>query len=322
MRKKVIIILTVILVLFMGAGIFAGNFFYELGISRNGNRDIVFEAEHNQVSEVMSEALAQIEMPAVPLAEWLQTITLKQTFLTSADSLKLSAYIIRNEIRSDKWVIIAHGYTAAADDMLESARSFYELGFNVLLPDARGHGQSEGDYFGMGWHERLDMLKWIAKLTEEDDEIEIVLYGVSMGATTVMMTAGEELPDNVKAVVEDCGYTSVNEEFSYQLEQIFDLPSFPIINFASLVTKIRAGYTFREADAIKQLRKAKVPILFIHGDQDTFVPPYMLDQAYEAAAAEKEKLLIEGAGHGLSSYIARDLYWTKVKEFIGKYIED
>lgn len=110
------------------------------------------------------------------------------------------------------------------------------------MPDARGHGKSEGDYIGFGWDERKDYLQWINRIIKKDPQSEIVLHGVSMGAATVMMTSGEKLPDNVKAFVEDCGYSSVKGELGYQLKEMFNLPAFPLIPVTSLVTKVRAGY--------------------------------------------------------------------------------
>jgi len=142
-----------------------------------------------------------------------------------------------------------------------------------------------------------------------------------MGGATVMMTSGEELPKNVKAIIEDCGYTSVWDEFSYQLKEIFNLSSFPIMNFSSAVTKIRAGYTLEEASAIAQVAKSKTPMMFIHGDNDTFVPSSMFNEVYEAANVPKEKIYVKGAGHGEAASVAGEMYWEKIENFINKYLD-
>ena len=110
------------------------------------------------------------------------------------------------------------------------AYKYYTLGYHLLMPDLRGHGKSEGNYIGMGWHDRLDILKWIEFILKEDKEAEILLHGVSMGAATVMMVSGEDLPPNVKVIIEDCGYTSAKDQLSYKLKSMFKLPSFPFIN--------------------------------------------------------------------------------------------
>lgn len=200
------------------------------------------------------------------------------------------------------------------------ARNFYEKGYNVLTPDLRGHGKSEGDYIGMGWHDSLDLLLWINKVIEIDPAAEIVLFGISMGGATVMMTSGEELPSNVKVIVEDCGYSSVSGVFAYQFYDLFHLPEFPVLKAANTVTNLRAGYDLYKASAVKQVAKSKIPILFIHGDKDTFVPFKMLAEVYEAAIAPKEKLVIKGAGHGEAETVDPKAYWSGIWSFIEKYI--
>lgn len=161
----------------------------------------------------------------------------------------------------------------------------------------------------------------INKIVESDPEAQIVLYGVSMGGATVMMVSGEDLPQNVKAIVEDCGYTSVWDEFSYQLDVLFGLPTFPAKNFASLVTKVRAGWWLEDGNALKQVSKSKTPMFFIHGDKDTFVPYDMLDKVYNAATVEKDILIVEGAEHGGAEFVLGEDYWNTAFGFINKYID-
>ena len=141
-----------------------------------------------------------------------------------------------------------------------------------------------------------------------------------MGAATVSMTSGENLPSNVKAIIADCGYTSVWEQFSYQLNLLFSLPDFPVMNASSVVTKVKAGYTLKEASALKQVAKSKTPILFIHGDKDDFVPYSMMDELYNATSSEKEKLTVEGAGHAKASEVNPELYWSTIEKFINRYV--
>ena len=195
--------------------------------------------------------------------------------------------------------------------------SYYGLkGWNALLPDLRGCGDSEGEYIGMGWPDRKDMLQWINWIIARDQGAQIVLHGISMGGATVMMTAGEALPGNVKAVVEDCGYTSVWDIFADELDYLFHLPAFPLLNIASGISTLRAGYSFTEASALKQIAKAQVPVLFIHGSEDNFVHTDMVYPLYDACSAEKQLLVVEGAGHGNSSNHAPDLYFETVFSFL------
>ena len=243
----------------------------------------------------------------------------EDVFINSFDNLKLHGYILKTE-NSDKWAITVHGYTNKAESMSAMAYKYHSLGYNILMPDLRGHGKSEGSYVGMGWHDRLDILKWIDLIIRENKDSKILLHGISMGAGTVMMVSGEELPENVKVIIEDCGYTSAKEQLAYNLKTMFKLPSFPILNFCSLITKIKDNYFISEASAIKQLQKAKVPILFIHGDKDKFVPFYMLDKLYNACSSKKDKLIIKDVGHAKSESLKSDLYWNKVEEFIKPYM--
>lgn len=148
-----------------------------------------------------------------------------------------------------------------------------------------------------------------------------MLHGLSMGAGTVLMVSGEELPAQVKAIVEDCGYTSVWEQLSYQLHRMFRLPAFPLMHATSLVTKLKAGYTFTEASALEQVKKSKVPILFIHGSEDRFVPMEMVWELYQACPGEKEIYIVEGAGHGTAYEVGGPVYEQKVAGFIGRYID-
>lgn len=239
---------------------------------------------------------------------------------TNNGNLKLHAYEVNNA-KSDIWVITIHGYMSNGTEMTEFAKNFQKMGYNVLMPDLRGHGMSEGKYVGMGWHDRLDIIDWINYILENNPDDRIILFGVSMGAATTMMTTGEELPSNVKLAISDCGYTSVWEEFSYQLKELFGLSEFPVLYAASNSCSINAKYSFKEASSIEQVKKSNTPTLFIHGNADDFVPFDMLESIYEAASCEKEKLIVEGAGHGLAFSVNPELYWKTIGDFIEKYLD-
>ena len=315
-KKKIMISITSLLgITVVGALVFAGNYFYNLAVNPNSSKEIVFGPEDDAI-----EASAKAEKEKTRVA-WLTDISnYKDLYRTSADGLELHGYEIENAVESNVWVITVHGYTSQGREMSDFAKQFNERGYNVLIPDLRGHGKSEGDYIGMGWDDKEDILSWINYIIEKDSNAKIVLHGVSMGGGTVMMTSGEELPSNVQAIIEDCGYTSAWDEFSYQLDTLFGYPEFPILNMASLVTRVRAGYWLGDASAIDQVAKAKVPMLFIHGDKDDFVPYYMLDEVYNAANCEKEKVTIEGAGHAQAVTVNPELYWTSIDNFINKHL--
>lgn len=321
-RNKIIISVASIFVVLLVIVYFAvGNYFYEYALDANDDKEFMDDNPHLEESIAVNAQVA--EEAELADAKFKEQYPSEPMTIVSNDKhkLKLEADLYENEQESSKWAIVVHGYTSKAAKMTRYVRNFHEQGYNVLAPDLRGHGDSEGDYIGMGWHDRLDLLQWIGEVIKKDPNAEIVLFGVSMGGATVMMASGEELPSNVKVIVEDCGYSSVSEVFTYQLDDLFGLPEFPIINAASTVANFRAGYDLYEASAVKQVAKSTTPMLFIHGDADTFVPYEMLDKVYEAANVEKEKLVIAEAGHADSEKVNPELYWNTVWGFVDKYIQ-
>ncbi len=319
--KKVIIILLVIAFILVIAYLGVGKYFYDFAINANSKKEFM-ESNPNLPSS------RTVDSRAVDVSEQLDREFEKlhkpvEVTAVSKDKLqlKLHAYKYKNQEESHKWALLIHGYDNNSRGMIKWARNFYEQGYHVITPDLRGHGKSEGEYIGMGWHDRLDILLWIDKIIEEDPNAEIALFGISMGGAAVIMTSGEDLPSNVKVIVEDCGYTSAADVFTYQLDALFGLPEFPVLQAANTVTKLQAGYDIYEASAIKQVVKCKKPILFIHGDQDTFVPFKMMDELYNAATVEKEKLIVSGAEHGLSEPVDPELYWDTIWGFVNKYIK-
>ena len=313
MKKKKIIgiaISSILVILILGLS-FVGNYFYNLALNPDTPKDIVFGTPEE--AEATSGQVLDSDI------QWLLTESnYTDETLTSFDNLNLHAYKVLNQNDSNKWVITVHGYTSEGINMSSYAKNYYDIGYNVLIPDLRSHGLSEGDYIGMGWDDRLDIIDWINTILEYNPNAEIVLHGVSMGAATVSMVSGEDLPSNVKAIVADCGYTSVWDEFAYQLDDLFSLPEFPILNVSSLVAKVRAGYFLGEASTLKQVAKSKTPILFIHGDEDDFVPYYMMEELYNATSSEKEMLTIKNAGHAKASEVDPETYWTTVSNFTSK----
>ena len=198
------------------------------------------------------------------------------------------------------------------------AHEYAKRGYEILLPDLRACGRSDGKYLGMGWLDRKDLILWIDKILEKDTEAQVVLHGISMGGAAVMMTSGEVLPKNVAAVIEDCGYTSVWDIFADELSFLFHLPRFPLMHMADFFSRLRAGYSFYEASSLKQIQKSKTPTLFIHGSKDCFVHTEMVYPLYEACPAKKELLLVEGAGHGNSYLLDSELYFQTVFSFLGE----
>ena len=314
--KKIVknIIIGVSGVLVVGAislGSYVGNYFYDLAINPNSSKDAIFGDGDDEMEKLKVQEDE----------DWLiKASNYTDKYITSYDDLKLHAYEIINENPTDKWAIVVHGYTSEGKLVSAKAKHLYDMGYNVLVPDLRGHGTSEGDYIGMGWHDRLDVVNLIDTTIKENPNAKIVLHGTSMGAATVLMVSGEELPSNVKAIIADCGYTSAWDEFTYQLDALFGLKPFPVMQLSNIVTKIKSGYSLKDASALEQIKNSKTPILFIHGDEDDFVPYSMMEELYDATSSEKEMITIEGAGHDDSYLVNPTLYWNTITEFLNKYI--
>ena len=223
---------------------------------------------------------------------------------------------------SDIWVICMHGFSSCARELSTVVQRFHQWGWNALVPHLCGHGDSECKSVSMGWLDRLDVAAWVDYLVREYDSPRIVLYGGSMGGAAVMMTLGEPLPDNVVCAVEDCGYTSVWDEYAHQATQFLRLGPIvkPALSALDAVTRLRAGFSIREASSVEQLKKTKTPTLFIHGDADDVVPFWMLQVVYDACPCEKEMLVVPGAGHGESQH-QEDLYFGAIKEFCEGYLQ-
>ncbi len=234
------------------------------------------------------------------------------------EDMRLRAWFIPQDSR--RYAVICHGYGGNSKQMLARAKHFYDMGFNVLLPDSRAHGGSDGRMIGMGWPERRDIVEWVYELLRRDEDAQIVLFGISMGAATVMMTAGEVLPKQVKLVIEDCGYTSAWEQFKAVMPPLYHTPPYPVLPVASVLARLRTGYSFRRASALAQMRQCRIPVLFIHGEKDELVPSSMALRLYGAARCEKQLLIVPEAGHAEAAEKAPELYWDTIRTFIEKYI--
>ena len=304
-KKITISIFIILFTLFIGVSSLVGVFFYNIALNANYPKDIIY-AEYND--ENLNDAQKWLE----------EKSNYSDKYIESYDKLQLHSYVVSQN--SNKWAIVVHGYGGSGKLMSDKSKYFYDMGYNVLIPDLRGHGKSEGDYIGMGWKDRLDIISWINFIIKENPNAEIVLHGTSMGAATVLMTSGENLPSNVKAIVADCAYTSAWDEFSYQLETYLKVPSYYILNVTNMVTKLKAGYSLKEASALECVKKATVPILYIHGDKDKFVPYSMMDKLYDATNSPKEKLTIEGGEHANSDLVSPFLYWLTVEDFLNQYV--
>lgn len=298
------------------------------GIGVAMNTCVLTRASKNlsdKVNAIKEKKNPKTPKPDVELLEaqgdaWLDSQDYDHIVIKNHKQKPIHAYVVKAKEPSDKWVICVHGYTSEPKRMGSYALHHQNRGYNILLPALRGHNVSEHNHITMGWLDRLDMLCWIDYLNKIYGDIDIVLHGVSMGAATVMMTTGEDLPKNVRCCIADCGYSSVWDEFKNELKHAYNIPPIPVLIPSTIVSKVMNGFGFKEASCVKQVAKSKTPTLFIHGEEDVFVPYRMMDLNYNAAACEKEKLSIPDAEHADSHLVHPEIYWPKTFEFIDKYV--
>lgn len=250
--------------------------------------------------------------------ETLSSLPYEEVWIKSFDGKRLFA---RYYHKSDAAPIIIqlHGYRSMAlRDFSNAALECMELGYNVLLTDERSHGKSEGNIISFGIKERFDALSWVyysrARFSEGS---QIFLYGISMGAATALMACELNLPKSVKGIIADCPFSSPSEIIK-KVSRDRGLPSGLLYPFIKLGAMIFGGFNLERTSPLSAVKKAKIPILLLHGTEDSFVPASMSDKI--AAASERaEYVKIKDAPHALSILYDRDLYVSSIKTFVEKH---
>ncbi len=303
MKKKYKKLLTILCILLALNTVFVfsvGGIIYGVALNRHGDNHVVKIGDQN----------------------WLERES-ENIHTVSDDGLNLHGYYVKNPDSENKIAVICHGYDGDGAGMSYYAKKFYDMGYSVFAPDARCHGTSDGEIIGMGYIEKRDIIRWINLITEDIPDAEAVIFGLSMGAGTVLFTSGEsDLPVCVKAVISDCAYTDVYNEIGSAIRYALPwVPSFPIVDCASVICQLKGGYSLKKASCVEAVKRSDTPTLFIHGSEDTYVPFEMMETLYENCAAEKEKLVVEGAEHANSAGTDGELYWKTVESFLSEYIK-
>lgn len=308
------VILTIILLIPAAAA--ASYFCYRLAFSvPEQSREALFEMPDTEQYAPYSAEARQMISDALE-------IPYKEAVVTSYDGLRLfgKCYIASADA---PWLIMLHGYRSGAErDFCGGLKFGIDSGFNVLLVDQRAHGKSEGKCLTFGIKERYDCLTWINYvISQAGGSCKIALYGMSMGAATVLMAAGSELPKNVVCIVADCGYTSPKAIIKKVIREMH-YPIFPTYALVRLGGMLFGGFDIEEYSAVQAMEKCDIPVLFIHGDDDRFVPCDMGRENHRHCRAEGKKLLIvPNAGHGMSYMSDKRAYLGTVSEFLKSALE-
>ena len=283
---------------------------------RNGNLRCL---ENMSVSETVA---GNVDEEKKEIKEWIRNVRYEKLTLESDDGYILIARKMIIKEGGDNWAVVLHGYNGNMEDVYGIAKKYASKGYNILVPDLRASGESEGSFIGMGWLDRLDVINWIDVIIDECPDADIVIHGVDMGADTALMLSGEPIKSNIKAIVSDSAYTSawdvMNKEFKKRHE---NWPAFPMMEMVNPVAKIWGGYTLKEADAVKQVQKASVPILLIQGGNDTFVTTDMVNELNASVASSHKLVTIPSGTHGDSRYADPEMYYGEVFDFVDLYVD-
>lgn len=255
--------------------------------------------------------------------QWMKKHPLREDiYIRGDDGMQLHGNYIPAEAGDSvehRFAICVHGYADTSESMGLYASVYRDrYGMNVLMPDLRGHGRSDGDYVSMGYDDSRDILRWIDWVLEKDPAAQILLHGISMGAATVLMTTGFHLPKQVAAAISDSAYTSAMDVFSYAYKTLDEalIPAPVMLEAVRAIALVRTGYDIAKAAPVRAVAHSQTPTLFIHGQADDFVPPRMMPALYKAASCPKAFLWIPEAAHVQAVNVDPETYWARVERFL------
>lgn len=301
----------------------AAYFFFDVAFSRVRHSKILLQKKKEVKKPYDDYTILTKEGEA-----WLDAQNTERVTITSADGLKLTGVYLKaeNPVAS---VLCVHGYRGSGGiDFGFFARFYHAHHCNVLVIDQRAHGKSEGEYITFGVMERQDVADWTKKLVEleragvQDENADIppiYLHGVSMGATSVLLASALDLPQEVHGLIADCGFTSPKEIMESVARQNFHMPMHMMLHILSILCRKKGRFDLDTVNTIDALKQNRIPVLFIHGSEDKFVPTIMTRVNYEVCVAPKRLLIVEGAAH-VTSYLMDTLRYEKeVLDFIRSF---
>ncbi|PID90014.1 MAG: hypothetical protein CSA97_05180 [Bacteroidetes bacterium] len=314
-KNRIAITVMAVLTLFLIVSFVGGAYLLKVGVGA--------PSEENRSYQGSLERMAKDYPGIMPWYDSLMACNaMGELTMLNRDSVQLHSVYIPARDTTRATALIVHGYSDTPMDMLQIAYLYHhDLGYNVFLPDLFAHGKSQGDHVQMGFRDRLDVLEWIPIADSLfGGGTVMVVHGISMGGATTMGVAGEDTPPMVKCFVEDCGFTSVWDEFRHKLKEMYGLPPFPLLYTADILCQWKYGWSFHEASPVEAVRRAKLPMLFIHGDADRYVPSWMHRPLYEACTSPKGIFVAKGSKHGKAYRDHPGEYTQVVRDFLAPYI--
>ena len=278
----------------------------------------VFRGIFDQNHTLLKVNLEDISAGRQRYAEWFAETGHEELFTEAYDGLKLHAILLRHYPEDHRWFVPVHGYLSSSLDMLGFIYEAHRRGYNVLAPDLRACGLSEGKYTGMGWPEHYDLVTWISKIIQIDPQAEIMLLGASLGGTVVMNTIGDYLPANVKCAVDDSGFSDLREVLLYHIEKLTGLNGEYIMTGLDLLVRQNLHYAMQEVSTKRQLKQSRIPLMIIHGENDTIVPVRMGYDCYYATNSPKELWVVPECGHVQAS--GQPEYFEKIFAFADRHM--
>lgn len=253
---------------------------------------------------------------------WLKSQPMKTAVIQAQDGVRLVGKLWFSDVKSNRFIIACHGASGLYyEQFCFLAEYYHKNGYNLLLVNNRGCGESGGEFISYGVNESRDLLHWMKYILNNFPTCSIFLHGISMGASSVLMTCDGKLPENIKGIISDCAFTNAWDEFKYKMYHSYHCPAFPVLNIVNLLCRTKAHFSLRDAAPLNHVIKSKVPILFIHGKNDEYVPPRMTQQLYDSCPAPKKLLLVPGAEHANSSSVNPALYEEYLTEFLTREID-
>ncbi len=247
---------------------------------------------------------------------WFEELNKENMQIKSRFGYEISSIYIKNPKETQNTMIICHGVTMLKESMIHYVRMFLELGYNAVVIDHRAHGQSGGKTVSYGYFEKYDLAE-VIKWTRQKTSGKIGLMGESMGAGISMQTLELE---EVDFIIEDCGYSSFDEQIKYALRNKKYAPLYPVYNFARFFVKVFGKYDLEKVSPVSVISRTQIPVMIIHGDNDKYVPFYMADIIYNSLKTEqKMKYYAKDSRHACSFYDNPEEYKNQVKNFLVKF---